>query len=79
MNAPAYARVVFTAGGFIANQGVLQAAFSAIFLPLGYLAGEKLAVKTPPVLTRRPVYYAAAVSAVVFCWGISALVISAGL
>ena len=79
MNAPAYARVVFTAGGFITNQGVLQAAFSAIFLPLGYLAGEWLAVKTPPVLARRPVYYAVSASTVVFCWGISALAIGAGL
>ena len=79
MNAPAYARVVFTAGGFIANQGVLQAAFSAIFLPLGYLAGEKLAVKTPPVLARRSVYYAVSVATVLCCWGISALAIVAGL
>ena len=78
MNAPAYARVVFTAGGFITNQGVLQAAFSAILLPVGYLVGEKLAVKTPPVLARRPVYYAVSASTVVFCWGISALAIGAG-
>jgi hypothetical protein len=79
MDAPAYARVVFTAGEFITNQGVLQAAFSAVFLPLGYLAGEKLAVKTPPVLARRPVYYAVSAATVVFCWGISALAIAAGL
>ncbi len=79
MNAPAYARVVFTAGGFIANQGVLQAAFSAIFLPLGYLAGEKLAVKTPSVLARRSVYYAVSAATVLCCWGISALAIVAGL
>ena len=79
MNAPAYARVVFTAGEYITNQGVLQAAFSAIFLPLGYLAGEKLSVGIPPVLTRRPVYYAVSASAVMFCWGISALAIVAGL
>jgi len=79
MNAPAYARVVFTAGEFIANQGVAQAAFSAIFLPLGYLAGEKLAAITPPVLTRRPIYYAVSASTVLLCWGVSALVIIAGL
>ena len=79
MNAPAYARVVFTAGEFIMNQGVLQAVFSAIFLPLGYLAGEKLAVRTPPVLQRRSVYYALSASTVAFCWGFSALAIVAGL
>ncbi len=78
MNAPAYARVVFTAGGFIAEQGVAQAVFSAVFLPLGYLLGEKLAARPLPVLTRRPIYYAASVSTVLLCWGISALVIMAG-
>ena len=78
MNAPAYARVVFTAGGFITNQGVLQAAFSAILLPVGYMVGEKLAVKIPPVLARRPVYFAISASTVVFCWGISALSIAVG-
>jgi len=79
MNAPAYARVVFTAGEYISNQGVLQAVFSAIFLPLGYLVGEKLAARTPTLLSRRPVYYAVSASAVVFCWGISALALMAGL
>jgi len=79
MNAPAYARVVFTAGEYITNQGVLQAAFFAIFLPLGYLVGEKLAAKTFLLLTRRPIYYAVSASAVMFCWGISALVVMAGL
>ena len=79
MNAPAYARVVFTAGEYISNQGILQAVFAAIFLPLGYLAAEKLSRRTPAVLTRRPVYYAVSASAVIFCWGISALVIAAGL
>jgi len=80
MNAPAYARVVFTAGGFIANQGVAQAAFLGIFLPLGYLAGEKLAPIALPAVTRRaPLYYAASAAIVVFCWGISAIAIMAGL
>ena len=79
MNAPLYARVVFTAGEFIANQGVVQAAFSAILLPLGYLAGEKLAAITPPVLTRRSIYYPVSASTVLLCWGVSALAIMAGL
>ena len=79
MNAPAYARVVFTAGGFIANQGIVQAAFFGIFVPLGYLVGEKLAAKTFPVLTSRPLYYATSVTILCLCWGISAIAKMAGL
>ncbi|UCG82423.1 MAG: hypothetical protein JSW38_09510 [Dehalococcoidia bacterium] len=79
MNAPAYARVVFTTGEFISNQGVAQAAFSAMFLSLGYLTGEKLASRTPAILTRRPAYYAVSVSTALLCWGVSALVTMAGL
>ncbi|MFC2001487.1 hypothetical protein ACFLUZ_03155 [Chloroflexota bacterium] len=79
MNAPQYARVVFTAGGFIANQGVMQAAFFGIFLPLGYLLGEKLAANTFPMLTRRPLYYATSAIVICLCWGISAIAKMAGL
>lgn len=80
MNAPLYARVVFTAGEFIANQGVVQAAFFAIFLPLGYVVGEKLATIALPALTRRvPLYYATSAAIIVFCWGISAIARMAGL
>ncbi|MFC1933555.1 hypothetical protein ACFLXX_00175 [Chloroflexota bacterium] len=79
MNAPAYARVVFTAGGFIANQGVIQAVFFGVFLPMGYLLGEKLAVKTPPLLTRRPLYYATSAATIALCWGVSAIARIAGL
>jgi len=79
MNAPAYARVVFTAGGFIANQGVIQAAFLGIFVPLGYLVGEKLVAKTSPMLTSRSFYYATSAAVFCLCWGISAIVKMAGL
>ena len=79
MNTPAYARVVFTAGGFIANQGVAQAAFFGIFLPLGYLVGEKLATKTLSVSISRPLYYATSAAIICLCWGVSAIVIMAGL
>jgi len=79
MNAPLYARVVFTAGEFIANQGVVQAAFSAILLPLGYLAGVKLANVTSSVLMHRSLYHATSVGIICLCWGISALAIMAGL
>ncbi len=79
MNAPAYARVVFTAGGFIANQGVVQAAFFGVFVPLGYLVGEKLAAKTFPVLISRSLYYATSAAVVCLCWGISAIAKMTGL
>ncbi len=79
MNAPAYARVVFTAGGFIANQGVVQAAFFGILLPVGYLVGEKLAARTSLVLAHRPLYYASSAAAFCLCWGISAIAKMAGL
>jgi len=78
MNAPLYARVVFTAGEFIANQGVVQAAFSAILLPLGYVVAQKLAGRTSPALVRRLVYYPVSAFTVLICWGVSALVVMAG-
>ena len=79
MNAPLYARVVFTAGEFIANQGVVQAAFWGILLPLGYLAGEKLASIASPALTRRALYYGTSAATICVCWGISAIATIAGL
>lgn len=79
MNAPAYARVVFTAGGFITNQGVVQAAFFGIFVPLGYLVGEKLVARTSPMLTSRSFYYATSAAVFCLCWGISAIAKMAGL
>jgi hypothetical protein len=77
--APCQYLLSFTPGGFIVTEGLIWAAFSAILLPLGYLAGEKLAAINSPVLTRRPIYYAASASTVLFCWGVSALAIAAGL
>ena len=79
MNAPAYARVVFTAGGYIANQGVAQAVFSGVFVPLGYLVGAKLEVKTSPALINRAFYYATSAAIICFCWGISAIAKMSGL
>ncbi len=79
MNAPAYARVVFIAGGFIANQGVVQAAFLGVFVPLGYLVGEKLAAKTFPVLTNKSLYYATSAAVICLCWGISVIAKMTGL
>jgi len=70
----------FTAGGFIVTEGLIWAAFSAILLPLGYLAGMKLEAKAFPLLRRRlPLYYASTVATVVICWGVSAIAIASGL
>ena len=78
MNAPQYARVVFTAGGFIANQGVIQAVFFGIFLPLGYVAGEKLTAKAS-AFVNWPLYYAASAAVICLCWGISIIATIVGL
>jgi len=77
MNAPAYSRVVFTAGGFISNQGVVQTVFFGVFVPLGYLIGEKLAAQNFPVLARKPFYFATSAAIIVFCWVIGAIAILA--
>jgi len=79
MNAPAYARVVFTAQEFIANQGIAQAVFCGLFLPLGYMIGERLAAKTTPLLMSRRHHYATSAAIIGGCWGISAIAIMAGL
>ncbi len=79
MNSPAYGRVVTTVGAYIPNQGVVQAVFLGILLPLGYRLGEKLAAKTSPVLIHRSLYYATSAAIVCLCWGISAIAIKAGL
>ena len=80
-NSPMLERIgVSTPAGFIAANGVVQAAFWGISLPLGYLVGEKLATMVFPAITRRmPIYYAGSAAVVVFCWAISAIAIMAGL
>ena len=78
MNAPAYARVVFTAGEFIANQGVAQAVFCGVFLPLGYMIGERLAAKTTPLLVSRLRYYATSAAIISACWAVAAAITMVG-
>jgi hypothetical protein len=80
MHAPLFERMgVSSVGGFIANQGIVQAAFFGILLPLGYLVGEKLATKPFPTLARRSLYYATSAAVVCLCWGISAVAVMTGL
>jgi len=71
--------VVFTAQEFIANQGIAQAVFCGVFLPLGYMIGERLAAKTTPLLMSRRHHYATSAAIIGGCWGISAIAIMAGL
>ncbi|MFC2043942.1 hypothetical protein ACFLT8_01885 [Chloroflexota bacterium] len=66
-------------GEFIMGNAVIQAAFFGTFLPLGYLAGEKLATMSALLLTRRSFYYACSVATIALCWGISAIAFKAGL
>ena len=79
MNAPAYARVVFTAKEFIANQGIVQAVFCGVFLPLGYMIGGKLATKTSPLLVSRVRYYATSVAIISVSWVVSAFTTMVGI
>jgi hypothetical protein len=79
MNAPAYARVVFTAGEFIANQGVVQAVFCGVFLPLGYIIGSKLATKASPLLVSRVRYYATSAAIISVSWAVSAFTTMVGI
>ena len=73
MNAHLLGRVITTAGAFIANQGLVQAAFCGTFLPLGFLAGEKLVAKSSPLLASRALYYATSGTVICLCWTISAI------
>ncbi len=66
-------------GEFITGNAVVQAAFFGIFLPLGYLVGEKLAVLTYPLRAYRFLYYVTSVATIALCWGISAIAFKAGL
>lgn len=79
-HSPLFARMgISSIGEFITGNGVVQAAFYGIFLPLGYLVGGKLAARVPPLLARRSLYYAASGATIAACWGISAIAIIAGL
>jgi hypothetical protein len=72
-------RVITTPQAFISNQGIAQAAFLGLLLPLGYALGEKLAPKTLPVFAHRTLYYATSAAVICLCWGISAIAVASGL
>lgn len=64
---------------FLAVEGLLWAAFSATFFPLGYRTGEWLGVRLPVARTRPALFYGASAFLVLGCWVGSALAIAAGL
>ncbi|MDO9333577.1 MAG: hypothetical protein Q7T57_03525 [Dehalococcoidales bacterium] len=77
---PIFARLgIESIGQFVIGNGVVQAVFSGVLAPLGYVAGKMLAAKISPIVARRSVYYSASAATVLFCWGVSALAILAGL
>jgi hypothetical protein len=79
-HSPIFARMgIKSIGEFIIGNGVVQAAFFGVLLPVGYLVGQKLAAKAPAALARRPLYYATSGATIVLCWGMSALIALAGL
>ena len=66
-------------GGFLTSEGLFWAASSAILLPLGWMAGEKVnRVTLPWLVERKPLCYLTSASIVILCWGMSAWVISLG-
>lgn len=77
--APCAFLLSFTPGSFIVKEGLVWAAFSSVLLPVGYAAGEWLAVKSFAMrIESNAYYYGSSTAIVAICWGISALAISAG-
>jgi hypothetical protein len=67
-------------GTWMATEGLVWAALSAVLLPVGYWAGVKLRPMVGPVQTAKVwPRYAAAASIFVFCVGMSAVALVAGL
>lgn len=79
-HSPIFARLgIKSIGEFISGNGIVQAVFFGIFLPLGCAIGEKLAARTSSVPTRRSIYYASSAVIIAICWGISAIAFMHGL
>ena len=79
-HSPIFARMgIETIGEFIVGNGLVQAVFFGVLAPLGYVVGKRLAATSPPLLVRRPLYYATSVTIICFCLGISIIAVTAGL
>jgi hypothetical protein len=67
-------------GTWMITEGFIWAAFSAVLLPLGYLAGVRLRPKVLSVLTTKPrLSYASSAAVFAFFIGMSAVALAAGL
>ena len=64
---------------FVMVNGLVQAVFAGVMAPAGCMLGRKLAASMPLMFARKSVYFATSACAVLFCWGLSAAVIIAGL
>ena len=65
---------------FLALGGIAWMSATAIFLPLGYLAGVKLQSRFAPEVARRPsLSYVASTATIVFCCGIGTVAFMVGL
>jgi len=77
---PIFARLgINSIGEFITGNAVIQAVFSGVLAPLGYIAGKKLAVITSYISARKSVFYAISTTTILACLGLSSLAIMAGL
>jgi len=77
--APCTYLLSFSPLGFMMREGLVWMAFSAIFLPVGYLVGMKLRPAMVHLLTVKPTFgYATCITISAVCWGIGALTIITG-
>ncbi len=77
--APCAYLLSFSPGSFVVREGLVWAAFSAILVPLGYSAGERLAENRLTVVTKRSALYSGSSLVVAACWAMSALALALGL
>jgi len=62
---------------FLAKEGLVWAAFSGIFFPVGYRIGARLKTTVITVEIRRPLlYYISSLAVTAACWTVSALAIA---
>jgi len=74
-----YSATVQTPVPFLVNQGLLIAGFSAVLLTVGFAVGQRLRTAPMPPLARPSIRYSLGAGAVLLCWALSAVTITAGL
>ncbi len=66
-------------GGFVVKEGLIWAAFAAVFVPFGYILGETLTARYQLMTQRAVAYYTTSGSVIVSSLAISSWAILAGL